>query len=129
MNQSGYSAKPLVQKLGYLPGDLVLLFDAPDDIATYLNTENITCTGTTPATWLHAFFTTKSDAERFIEQTALGTIEKGLWFSWPKRASHVPTDLTEQTFRDLLLPMGWVDTKVAAIDQTWSGLKFLRRRI
>ena len=51
-----------------------------------------------------------------------------VWVAWPKRSSGVATDLTEQTFRDLLLPTGWVDVKVAAIDDTWSGLKFVLRK-
>jgi hypothetical protein len=50
-----------------------------------------------------------------------------LWVAWPKKASGVPTDLTENVLRDMLLPTGWVDTKVCAVDETWSGLKFLKR--
>jgi len=55
--------------------------------------------------------------------------EKSLWLSWPKQASGVKTDVTEQTFRDVILPLGWVDVKVAAIDDTWSGLKFFAPKI
>ena len=51
-----------------------------------------------------------------------------LWISWPKRASGVPTDVTENVLRDVVLPTGWVDIKVAAIDDTWSGLRFALRR-
>jgi hypothetical protein len=51
-----------------------------------------------------------------------------LWVAWPKRASGVPTDLTENVLREVLLPSGMVDTKVCAIDQTWSGLCFVRRK-
>jgi hypothetical protein len=64
----------------------------------------------------------------FLDSIDLGDIEKGLWVSWPKKSSGVKTDLTEQAFRDAILPLGWVDTKVVAIDQTWSALKFLRRK-
>lgn len=52
----------------------------------------------------------------------------GLWIAWPKKASGVPTDLTEDVLREVILPTGLVDVKVCAIDQTWSGLKFVRRR-
>ena len=52
-----------------------------------------------------------------------------LWFAWPKKASGVATDVTEDGLRELVLPHGWVDVKVCAIDTTWSGLKFLRRKL
>jgi hypothetical protein len=51
-----------------------------------------------------------------------------VWVAWPKRSSGVPTDLTEDTFREDLLPTGWVDVKVCAIDETWSGLKMVMRK-
>ena len=51
-----------------------------------------------------------------------------LWISWPKRASGVPTDVNENVLREVVLPTGWVDIKVAAIDETWSGLRFALRR-
>jgi len=50
-----------------------------------------------------------------------------LWISWPKRSSGDPTDLTEDTLREVILPLGLVDVKVCAVDATWSGLKFVRR--
>ncbi|MGH9328997.1 MAG: DUF3052 domain-containing protein, partial [Vicinamibacterales bacterium] len=52
----------------------------------------------------------------------------GLWIAWPKKASGVPSDLTEDVLREVILPTGLVDVKVCAIDQTWSGLKFTRRK-
>jgi len=128
MSPGGYSGKPLIEKLGYKPGDLIYSIDLPKDISDYFIVSGLTLVDTMPATWLHGCFMSKQTAEEFAKNTTFDTIEKGLWLSWPKRASNVPTDLTEQTFRDILLPMGWVDTKVAAIDQTWSGLKFLRRK-
>ena len=64
----------------------------------------------------------------FLDNTELGEIEKSLWVSWPKKSSGAQTDLTEQDFRDAILPLGWVDTKVISIDDTWSALKFLRRK-
>jgi hypothetical protein len=51
-----------------------------------------------------------------------------LWFAWPKRASGFPTDVTENVLREVVLPSGMVDTKVCAIDDTWSGLRFVRRK-
>ncbi|MCU1345306.1 MAG: hypothetical protein JWL70_1572, partial [Acidimicrobiia bacterium] len=52
----------------------------------------------------------------------------GVWVGWPKQASKVPTDITADVLRTLLLPTGWVDVKVCAIDDTWSGLKFVLRK-
>jgi hypothetical protein len=52
----------------------------------------------------------------------------GLWVAWPKRASGVPTDMTEDVVREVALPMGLVDNKVCAIDDTWSGLRLVIRR-
>lgn len=128
MNESDYSGKPLIDKLGYKPGDTVYAIDVPIEISNYFEASGVLLVDAPPAIWLHGFFMTRKTLEDFVHDASFDTIEKGLWLSWPKRASNVPTDLTEQSFRDILLPMGWVDTKVAAIDQTWSGLKFLRRR-
>lgn len=128
MNGSGYSSKPLVQKLGFLSGDTIYVKNIPDELKVYYEANGLRLVHEGPAVWFHGFFTSQQDLEQFAQITTFATIEKGLWLSWPKRASNVPTDLTEQNFRDLMLPMRWVDTKVAAIDQTWSGLKFLRRK-
>jgi len=51
-----------------------------------------------------------------------------IWVSWPKKASKLPTDITEDTIREICLPMGLVDVKVCAIDETWSGLKLMIRK-
>jgi hypothetical protein len=128
MNNSGYSNKPLVSKLGYMPGDNVYAVGMPANLQNYFEDEGIQLVADGPAVWFHGFFSSQEELEGVAKTASFDTIEKGLWFCWPKRASSVSTDLTEQTFRDIMLPMGWVDTKVAAIDQTWSGLKFLRRK-
>jgi hypothetical protein len=80
-----------------------------------------------PALWAHGFFKSQAELDTFLDTIDLDSIEKGLWVSWPKKTSGIKTDLTEQTFRDKILPLGWVDIKVAAIDEIWSGLKFTRR--
>jgi len=51
-----------------------------------------------------------------------------VWVSWPKKAANVPTDMTENVIREAALPMGWVDVKVCAVDETWSGLKLVIRK-
>ena len=76
-------------------------------------------------------FFTKSRAElerRFGKLASALDPAGALWIAWPKRASGVPTDLTEDTLRDVGLPQGLVDTKVCAIDDTWSGLRFVIRK-
>jgi len=55
--------------------------------------------------------------------------DTAVWVSWPKKASRVPTDVTEETIREVALPLGFVDVKVCAVSETWSGLKFLRRKV
>jgi hypothetical protein len=125
---SGYSGKPLTNKLGYKPGQYVCLISAPDWYEAALKAAAINSTNVLPADWLHGFFANQADLREFLSDVELPAISCGLWVSWPKKASKVATDLSEQTFRDLILPLGWVDTKVAAIDGTWSGLKFLRRK-
>jgi hypothetical protein len=76
-----------------------------------------------------AFFTRRADVtRRWPALTAAVGPSGTVWVAWPKRTSGVATDLTEDAFRELLLPSGWVDIKVAAIDETWSGLKFMLRK-
>jgi hypothetical protein len=125
---SGYSKTPLIQKLGYKTGDTVYLFNVPEIFETYLKENGIIVTSRLPAQWAHCFFNHASELEIFINNTNLNQIEKALWVSWPKKTSKVISDLTEQSFRDKILKLGWVDIKVAAIDETWSGLKFTRRK-
>ena len=125
---AGYSETPLIQKLGYKTEDSVLLLYPPDWFVDALKDGGVVIASKLPATWAHGFFYSKNVLEHFLASVPLEDINKGLWVSWSKKASHVQTDLTEQTFRDLILPLGWVDIKFAAIDDTWSGLKFTRRK-
>jgi hypothetical protein len=76
-----------------------------------------------------SFHTQRADLERRVD-ALLGALEinGGLWIAWPKRASKVPTDVTEDTVREVFLPRGLVDNKVCAIDETWSGLRVVWRK-
>jgi hypothetical protein len=127
------STAPLAQKLGVKEGSRVLLVGAPKDFAATLGSlpRDATTTSKATGTFDVVLFFTKEKA------TLRGAIERyeplladrgGLWIAWPKKASKVPTDITEDTLRDVALPMGLVDNKVCAIDATWSGLRFARRR-
>lgn len=75
------------------------------------------------------FASEAADLERrFLEAMASLASDGAIWCAWPKRASKVPTDITEDRLRDLFLPTGMVDNKVAAIDEVWSGLRFVVRK-
>jgi hypothetical protein len=128
MNDAKSSSKTLIEKLGYKPLESVYLFGAPEDFVAYLEENEVFDTTKLPCEWAHGFFNHSSEMQIFLDNIALEDITKGLWVSWPKKSSGFVTDLTEQTFRDAVLPLGWVDIKVIAIDETWSGLKFTRRK-
>jgi hypothetical protein len=124
----GYSGKPLVTKLGFNPGDTIFVEDTPDWYSTFVDENGLELTPALPATHAHIFCASSDDLTSFLASNTLSDIEKSLWLSWPKKASGVKSDLTEQDFRNAILPLGWVDIKVAAVDETWSGLKFVRRK-
>jgi hypothetical protein len=128
MNKSGYSGKNLVEKLDYKPLDTVYIYKAPQELKTSLKKEHVIATEGLPALWAHGFYRSLAELHDFLDSINLEDIEKGLWVSWPKKSSGIKSDLTEQTFRDEILKLGWVDIKVVAIDETWSGLKFTRRK-
>ena|SRR5579872_287138 len=104
-----------------------MAFNPPAWLGAALQLNQIVVVKELPATWVFGFFSRQRELGRFLDTLDFTKIEKGLWVSWPKKTSHVPTDLTEHSFRQQVLPLGWVDVKVAAIDETWSALKFLRR--
>jgi len=78
---------------------------------------------------VHVFCRQRRDVAPLFARALRSVVEGGMiWVSWPKKASPLFRDLTEQDFRDHILPLGWVDVKVCAVDADWSGLKFLKRR-
>src|SRR4051812_41412051 len=93
---AGYSGKPLTDKLGYKPGQTVLLVDAPTWFTTHLDSLAITPLVNGSADWGHVFCVNQSDLDAFLTQNDLEIATNGWWFSWPKKASGVATDLTEQ---------------------------------
>ncbi len=129
---AGYSGKPLTQKLGVKEGATVVLVDAPEGAEALLvplpdgvalrrgnrGRREITI-------W---FATSRRQLERRFEAVTRAVGEGTLWMAWPKRSSGVATDVTEDTIRAVALPAGLVDSKVCAIDETWSGLRLTRRR-
>jgi hypothetical protein len=126
---AGYSGTPLVKKLGIKAGDVIVLLQAPDDFQLDLPDGAVIRRRLAGHADVALLFTTeKSTLARRIDALGRAIAPDGMiWVSWPKKASRVPTTMTEQVVRDVALPIGLVDTKVAAIDDTWSGLKLVWR--
>jgi hypothetical protein len=130
----GYSKTPLWKKLGYAADTRAWISGAPDGYRTMLglppevDVEWLARAGKGLA-FAHVF---AKSAEKLAKQLASlrKTIAQAgvVWISWPKKASGVPTDITEDRIRDIALPMGFVDIKVCAVDDTWSGLKLMIRK-
>ncbi len=129
----GYSGTPLAKKLGIKAGARVFVTGAPN---TYLESLAPLPEGVTfekmvseSINLIHHF----TDSRARL-QAALAKYRKAMrpdatiWVSWPKKASKVPTDITEDTVREVALPMGLVDVKVCAVDEVWSGLKLVIRK-
>jgi hypothetical protein len=128
---AGYSGTPLVKKLGIKPASTLALLSAPDGFPRLLKglPADLRLLGRRPAgadvtIW---FVTRQRDLDRRIAEVA-AAMGPGLWIAWPKKTSGKPSDLTENLVRDAGLACGLVDYKVCAIDETWSGLKFARRK-
>lgn len=128
--QAGYSGTPLPTKLGIKPGHRVLLAAAPAgfDLGPLPGVEVHRRAGSAAYDVVLLFVTRRHDLLARLDglRTRL-TPAGGLWVVWPKRASGVPSDLDENVLRDVVLPTGMVDNKVCAVDQTWSGLRFVVR--
>jgi hypothetical protein len=129
---SGYSGRPLAQKLGIKPAATVVLIDAPEGLEGTLAPLPADVTlrrGNRGMREMTVWFTTsRRDFSRRFGSVALAVNEGTLWMAWPKGTSGVATDLNEDIIRDLALASGLVDSKVCAIDETWSGLRLTRRR-
>jgi hypothetical protein len=130
---AGYSGTPLPKKLGFKPGIRAALLDAPDGFDVTLGELP---DGVTVGRRLGGhedlvvvFVTRRVQLDRRLDALQRAIAPDGMvWVAWPKRASGVPTDMTEDVIRDLALPAGLVDVKVCAIDATWSGLKLVIRK-
>jgi len=131
---AGYSGTPLPQKLGIKPGGRVALMNSPAGATAALD-EVLAATpvvtglgGKAPFDVIILFCTSQKDLARgFAKAAAKLADDGGLWIAWPKKSSGVTTDLSENTIREVGLAAGLVDNKVCAIDETWSGLRFVVR--
>lgn len=130
---AGYSGTPLAKKLGIKEGSTLALVGAPAsldaDLAPLPDAVDVRRRAAGKVDVAVAFFTRRSELERRVAALAQHVHpDGGLWIAWPKKASGVATDITEDTIRDVALPLGVVDNKVCAIDDTWSGLRLVWRK-
>jgi hypothetical protein len=130
---TGYSGTPLVKKLGIAEGTRLTALNAPPGYASWLERlppgVHIDARLRTPAAAVHLFVTARRELERTLPRLRKALEPSGfVWVSWPKRSSGVATDVTEDTIRDVALPLGLVDVKVCAVTDTWSGLKLVIRK-
>jgi hypothetical protein len=139
---AGYSGTPLPKKLGLKDGQRVLFVGIPREgelfmqlffAAKFAETAGIEWKrlAREPFTYdlIHGFVTSRTVLEANAKHL-MAKIERDgmIWISWPKKASKVPTDITEDVIREVVLPIGLVDVKVAAVDEIWSGLKLVIRK-
>jgi hypothetical protein len=129
---AGYSGTPLVKKLGVRPGARLHIVGAPADYARTLGElpEGVVEVKAlkAPLDFIQFFTTSRKALESKFSALAKSLAPAGmLWISWPKKASKVETDVTEDVVRGIALKGGLVDVKVCAVDDVWSGLKLVRR--
>ncbi len=129
----GYSGTPLARKLGIAPGSEVLVVGAPTEYRQWLEPlpPGVTFAGKAGkgTSLVHLFLRERADlAAHLVRLRATLDPQVAVWVSWPKKASKVPTSITEDVVRELALPVGYVDIKVCAVSDIWSGLKLVVRK-
>ena len=127
---AGYSGTPLVTKLGIKPDTRIQFFDPPDDFGGTLGAlpDGLKPVSRGALDFAIVFVRRRIDLEKRFSSVRDRLGPNGaLWIGWPKKSARTTTDLTENVVREIGLNAGLVDVKVCAIDDTWSGLKFVRR--
>ena len=133
MAAAGYSGTPLAKKLSLRDGQRVWFHAMPESVQDEIDEYALELTFLDdPAAGIdaaHVFVTERSELETLLASLRGQIASDGqVWVSWPKQAAKVPTDITEDTIRAIALTLGLVDTKVCAVDETWSGLKLVIRK-
>jgi len=124
---AGYSGTPLAQKLGIKPGSTLFVEGAPGRYPSEGATLARAVSGRVDI--IHLFTKSVNElAAKLRRYRSKMRDDAAVWVSWPKKTSKVPTDITEDVIRAVALPMGFVDIKVCAVDEVWSGLKLVIRR-
>jgi len=130
---AGYSGTPLAKKLGIKPGSAVAAPGAPSHYRALLapvpEGATISKSASRDSDLVHLFVTSRAKLSAALKKLR-PTIrpDAAVWISWPKKSSKVATDITEDTIREVALPLGFVDIKVCAVDDVWSGLKLVIRK-
>ncbi|MDC9822149.1 DUF3052 domain-containing protein [Devosia sp. ZB163] len=137
-SEPGYSGTPLPQKLGMKDGQRVLFLGLPDELGELKAARDFvevrdaqwdTWRGSKGWDFVHGFTASRGVLEGNARPLMEAITRDGvIWISWPKKASKVPTDITEDVIREVVLPIGLVDIKVAAVSDVWSGLKLMIRK-
>jgi hypothetical protein len=130
---AGYSEKPLARKLGIDKPMIVYTVDAPTEYRDWLGDlspgVHLRTSQPRPLTAAHVFVTRKEELRKRLRALRKAIDPAGfVWISWPKKSAKVATDVTEDTIREVALPQGWVDIKVCAVSDVWSGLKLVVRK-
>jgi hypothetical protein len=132
-NTAGYSGTPLSKKLGIREAYRVLLLEAPTEyeclLAPLPPAVLFVSQPDSKVDIAHAFVTQRQELAKILSvlRNKLKP-DAAVWVSWPKKSAKVPTTITEDTIRELALPLGWVDIKVCAVTEVWSGLKLVVRK-
>jgi hypothetical protein len=130
---AGYSGTPLAKKLGIKAGSTIHTVHAPTNYAALVDPlpENVTLVQRPKPDLdlVHLFTKTRSELVELLDRYKTKIKPAGaIWVSWPKKTSGIPSEITEDTVREVALPMGLVDIKVCAVDDIWSGLKLVIRK-
>jgi len=130
---AGYSGTPLPRKLGIKEDAAVLIINAPGNYRTLVTPlpagVRFMARVSITTDLIHGFYTQKAQLRKSLSSLRTRIRPDAVvWVSWPKKASKVPTDIVEDTIREIALPMGYVDIKVAAFDEVWSALKLVIRK-
>jgi len=130
---AGYSGTPLPTKLGLKDTTRLVVLDEPEEYTALVGPLppglERQSAPTNSTTLVHVFVTRRQQLARHLEalRSKLSS-EAAVWVSWPKKSSKVPTEVTEDTIREVALPLGFVDVKVCAVSEVWSGLKLTVRK-
>jgi hypothetical protein len=128
---AGYSGKPLIDKLGLKPGMVAAILNAPDGYLQVLDSKVPLADSLTSQEFhfIQVFALEKEYLSQILQELIKTISRDGMvWISWPKKSSKVATDIDENVIREICLPMGWVDVKVCAVTDVWSGLKLVIRK-
>lgn len=128
---AGYSGTPLAKKLGLKAGQTAWFFAMPESVRAEIGDIGLS-EWTSPGPGMdviHIFLADRHNLELILKKLRHQIASDGMvWVSWPKKAAKIPTDVTENVVREVALPLGFVDVKVCAVDEVWSGLKLMIRR-